>query len=115
MVVNLIAIILGIVLIACFAGFNLDNKCDVNLLFHTFKDTPVFFTILISFAVGMLSALPFAFIHRAKKARKIKAEKKNKSEQKDLSADASEVQKAKTEEKTADEAVTSEIDNGTPV
>lgn len=75
MVANLISIIIGIVFIAFFAGFNLDNKCDVSLVFYTFKNIPVFFTILVSFAVGMLCALPFALIHRSKKAKKIKEKK----------------------------------------
>lgn len=74
MVAGLIGIIAGIVFIACFAGFNLGNSCDVNLLFHTFEKVPVFFTVLLSFAVGMICALPFAFIHRIKRAAKIKAE-----------------------------------------
>lgn len=75
MVANLISIIIGIVFIAFFAGFNLDNKCDVSLVFYTFKNIPVFFTILVSFAVGMLCALPFALIHRSKKAKKLKEKK----------------------------------------
>lgn len=72
MIANLIAIIVGIVFIAFFAGFNLDNKCDVSLVFYTFKQIPVFFTILISFAVGLLCALPFALVRRSKKAKQIK-------------------------------------------
>lgn len=85
MIANLISIIVGIVFIAFFAGFNLDNKCDVSLVFYTFRQIPVFFTILVSFAVGMLCSLPFALVHRTKKSKaqkepKIKknsAEKKN--------------------------------------
>lgn len=75
MIANLIAIIVGIVFIAFFAGFNLDNKCDVSLVFYTFKQIPVFFTILISFAVGLLCALPFALVRRSKKSKKIKNNK----------------------------------------
>ena len=84
MVARLIAIIAGIVFVACFAGFNLgdSNRCDVNLLFHTFKNVPVFFTVLISFAVGMICALPFALFHRIKKGTKIREEKKSKPETK---------------------------------
>lgn len=76
MVAGLIGIITGIVFIACFAGFNLSNSCDVNLLFHTFEKVPVFFTVLISFAIGMICALPFAFVHRIKKSSKNKKEAK---------------------------------------
>ncbi len=82
MVANLISIIIGIVFIAFFAGFNLDNKCDVSLVFYTFKNIPVFFTILVSFAVGMLCALPFALIHRKKKAKKIKEQEEKKTDEK---------------------------------
>lgn len=83
MVLNLICIILGIIFIAFFAGFNLDNKCDVNLVFHSFKDVHVFFTILISFAIGMACSLPFALIHRAKKNKSLQnKESKQKKEKK---------------------------------
>ena len=46
MIVRLISSIVALVIIAFFAGFNLENKCDVNLLFYTFKDAPVFFTVV---------------------------------------------------------------------
>lgn len=84
MIANLISIIVGIVFIAFFAGFNLDNKCDVSLVFYTFKNIPVFFTILVSFAVGMLCSLPFALVHRTKKAKAQKEPKakKNSAEKK---------------------------------
>lgn len=77
MVAKLIGVIIGIIFIACFAGFNLDNSCNINLLFHTFENVPVFFTVLISFAIGMICALPFALVHRVKKSSKIKAEEKS--------------------------------------
>lgn len=80
MIANLIAIIIGIVFIAFFAGFNLDNKCDVSLVFYTFKQIPVFFTILISFAVGLMCSLPFALVHRSKKSKQIKNAEQKQSE-----------------------------------
>lgn len=61
---KLITTIICLILLAFFAGFNLDNKCDVNLLFHTFKNVPVFFTIIVSFVVGIIFTIPFAFFHR---------------------------------------------------
>ncbi len=69
MVIRLIMIIISLVFIAFFAGFNLDNKCDVNLVFHAYKNVPVFFTILLSFAFGLACALPFALIHKKRKER----------------------------------------------
>lgn len=101
MIANLISIIIGIVFIAFFAGFNLDNKCDVSLVFYTFKNIPVFFTILVSFAVGMLCSLPFALIHRNKKAKKIKEpkEKKPSSKNDKKNAPAENAEEQKDEQK----------------
>ena len=74
MIVKLIISIVCVVVLAFFAGFNLDNKCDVNVLFHTFSQAPVFLTIIISFVAGVIVTLPFAFINKS--ARKGKLEKK---------------------------------------
>lgn len=72
---RLITTIVCLVLLAFFAGFNLDNKCNVNLLFHTFQNVPVFFTIITSFVVGIVFTIPFAFIRRGKPGKKDKSEK----------------------------------------
>lgn len=69
MIVRLIGTMIVLVLIAFFAGFNLDNKCAVNLLVHEFENVPVFFTIIISFVGGILFSLPFALIHRSSKQK----------------------------------------------
>ncbi len=70
MILRLFSIILCLVAAAFFVGFNLDNKCDVNVIFYTFRQIPVFFTIILSFAAGILFALPFAFIHRHSQKKK---------------------------------------------
>ena len=74
---GLITTIVVAVAIAFFTGFNLDNRCNVNLLFHTFQNVPVFVTILISFVAGIVIALPFSFSKgkkvAARKIEKIKA------------------------------------------
>lgn len=75
MIVRLISSIVALVIIAFFAGFNLENKCDVNLLFYTFKDAPVFFTVVFSFVAGVIFTIPFAFFFRTKKKGNGKAEK----------------------------------------
>ena len=106
MIANLISIIIGIVFIAFFAGFNLDNKCDVSLVFYTFKNIPVFFTILVSFAIGMLSSLPFALIHRNKKAKKIKEPKEKKVSAKNDSKNNSSEKNDKPESEQKEEAKT---------
>ncbi len=73
---GLITTIVVAVVIAFFTGFNLDNRCNVNLLFYTFQNVPVFVTILISFVAGIVVALPFSFSRgkrvAAKKIEKIK-------------------------------------------
>lgn len=72
---RLITTIVCLVLLSFFAGFNLDNKCNVNLLFHTFQNVPVFFTIITSFVVGIVFTIPFAFIRRGKSGKKDRLEK----------------------------------------
>ena len=106
MIANLISIIIGIVFIAFFAGFNLDNKCDVSLVFYTLKNIPIFFTILVSFAIGMLCSLPFALIHRNKKAKKIKEPKEKKVSAKNDSKNNSSEKNDKPESEQKEEAKT---------
>lgn len=67
MLSRLITTIVFLVLLAFFAGFNLENKCNVNLLFHTFENVPVFFTIIFSFVAGIIFTLPFVFFNKKKK------------------------------------------------
>jgi hypothetical protein len=55
-------VILGLVL--AFVGLNLNNRSDVSLGFYVLKEVPVFFTVFFSFALGMLSMLPFLFKRR---------------------------------------------------
>ena len=83
MVIRLIGTIIIIIIMAFFVGFNLDNKCNVNLLFKTFENVPVFITIMISFAAGIIFTLPVALSFRHKKAKK-EEQKKEKKEKKSL-------------------------------
>lgn len=115
MIANLISIIIGIVFIAFFAGFNLDNKCDVSLVFYTFKNIPVFFTILVSFAIGMLCSLPFALIHRNKKAKKIKEPKEKKVSAKNDSKNNSSEKNDKPESEQKEEAKPENSANSTGI
>ncbi len=75
---RLISTIVCLVLLVFFAGFNLDNKCDVNLLFHTFKEVPVFVSIIVAFVSGVVFTLPFVFLHRAKSERRTVKTQENK-------------------------------------
>ena len=74
MIVKLIIGIVLLVFTVFFVGFNLDNRCDVNLLFYTFKNLPVFYTILISFVLGVFVTIP-AFLLSLKKDKKNKTQK----------------------------------------
>lgn len=78
MIIRLIISIVVLVIITCFIGFNLDNRCALNLLFHNFNSVPVFLTILVSFLSGSVCTLPFIFISRRKKSNE-----KNEKVQKD--------------------------------
>ncbi|MBR7064201.1 MAG: hypothetical protein IKI31_03545 [Treponema sp.] len=74
--ISLIIFILCAVLVATFAGFNIGNKCNVNIIVHTFENVSVFITIIVSFIVGFVVSLPFSFGKgrsiAAKKIAKIK-------------------------------------------
>ena len=57
-------VIFAILLI--FIVLNLNNKCDISFGFKTFEEIPVFLSILVSFAFGLLFSFPFAFSFRRK-------------------------------------------------
>jgi len=71
-------LILFIVIFAVFLTFvtlNLDNRCGVNFGFAQFEEVPIFLTVFISFALGLLCAMPLALrLGRKKKGapRRIK-------------------------------------------
>ena len=77
MPIKLIAVLVLIVLVAVFTGFNLENKCTI-WFFHSFTDIPVFASLLVSFLVGVIVTLPFTFT-------------KGKKRDKDKQVDTSEV------------------------
>ncbi|MCR5762615.1 MAG: hypothetical protein K6G00_04450 [Treponema sp.] len=94
MPIKLIAMLIVAVLTAVFTGYNLGNSCDVWII-HTFKNVPVFITIIVSVMVGVVITLPFTMGRRVtredkkilkadKKAKKIQAkqEKKDKKDKK---------------------------------
>ena len=78
MPVKFIGTIILVVLVAVLTGFNLDNTSNI-WFFHTFENVPVIATIIVSFLVGVIVTLPFAFIRKnPKKENEIKPSKKNK-------------------------------------
>lgn len=58
---RLILFAVFIVLLVVFVGVNLENACTVSLIFVTYPDVPVYISILISFALGMIIMIPFTF------------------------------------------------------
>jgi uncharacterized integral membrane protein len=103
--IGLITTIIIVVIIAFFTGFNLDNRCNINLLFHTFQNVPVFVTILVSFAAGIIVAIPFSFGRgrkvAAKKIEKIKAKTEQAVMDKIHADKSTETQKDAEEKKSA--------------
>lgn len=49
-----------------FMGVNLSNRCDVSVVFHTFKDVPIFLSTLFAFLLGNIAVLPFLISSRYK-------------------------------------------------
>ena len=72
---KLILTLVLVAFVAVFTGFNLDNSCNV-WLFYTFKDVPVFVTILISLVAGVVITLPFTLGKRVKQVEKEEKEKR---------------------------------------
>ncbi len=67
MVLKLIFTIALLVAVAIFSGFNLDNRCNIWLFGKVFENAPIFMTILVSFAAGILVTLPAVFFKRERK------------------------------------------------
>lgn len=77
MVFKLIFLIVDILLIAFFSGFNIENKSNVWFFWTTFKDIPVFITVLVSFAAGIIASLiVFLSVKTSKALRKDKNKEK---------------------------------------
>jgi len=54
---KLLAFIVIMALVLVFIGFNLDNRCDISIVFITFHTVPVVITILGAYLLGLVSAL----------------------------------------------------------
>lgn len=65
---RLFMFILFLILMTFFIGFNLDNRCDVNLIFYTWRDVPVFISVLVAFLCGALAVLPSCLFRPRRKA-----------------------------------------------
>lgn len=69
MVVALIFILLIVIFLALFVGYNLSNVCTL-WIFKTFENLPVSLLVFISFAAGIVVALLFFFIAKIKRSAK---------------------------------------------
>lgn len=118
MIVRLLGTILSLVVLAFFVGFNLDNKCNVNVLVHTFQNVPVFITIIISFVVGVLFTMPFAFSYKSQKKKEAKnnqVQVVDKKTKKLFSKKDSKASEKKSETETKNEESVQPSNNSAPV
>ena len=76
MPVKLIGTVILLGLVTFFAGFNIDNKCNVNLIFREFQNVPVFFSLMIAFVAGMTVMIQFT-IGKKRRQKKSADELKN--------------------------------------
>ena len=69
---KLLYFIMVMLMLVLFMGFNLSNRCDISVIFHVFKDVPIFLSMPSSFLLGNIAVLPFLISsrHKMKKAEK---------------------------------------------
>lgn len=103
MIAKLICLIAVLTGFAFFMGYNLDNKCDIWLFTKTLKDVPVFMNSLISFAIGVMCALPFAFVRKIKTQKKMEEREAEREEaaKRKASKKAAKASKAPGEDKAS--------------
>jgi len=71
---KLLAFIAVMAVVLVFVGFNLDNRCDVSLVFFNFTGVPVVLTILGSFVLGLLAAF-FLTLRPVKRTARVGADR----------------------------------------
>lgn len=67
---KLFSFVFFILVLTFFIGFNLENRCDISLIFYTFQDVPIFMSLLLAFSLGILAVIPYLFGSRKKPAVK---------------------------------------------
>jgi hypothetical protein len=68
---RLLSFLTALIVFAFFIGFNLDNRCDVSIIFYTFRDVPVFVSLLFAYLVGAISLVPFFLAASWRKRRDV--------------------------------------------
>ena len=101
---KLIGIIILLVLVTIFCGFNLGDayRCDINFVFVTLHKVPAFLTVLFSFFAGVFVMTPFTFIKKKMSREEIEqaAEKQKQLELKKAQKEERAKEKAAQKEKT---------------
>lgn len=64
---KLVAFLSALIVAAFFIGFNLDNRCDVSLIFYTFRSVPICVSLLVAFVVGSIAVIPFFIVGRSRR------------------------------------------------
>jgi uncharacterized membrane protein len=67
---KLIAFLVLLGLILAFVGFNAANVSDISFGFYRLEDVPIFMSLFVAFALGVLVTLPFTLSGRSKRAGK---------------------------------------------
>lgn len=70
MPLKLVFFVISLVAALLFISFNLDNRCDVSVVFHTFRNVPAFLSLLAAYALGAASVLPFVFGFMRKRSKR---------------------------------------------
>ena len=80
--IRLLGFIVIFVVFTCFIVLNLQHRSDLSFGFITFNDVPVFLSVLCSFMLGMLVAIPLAFsLSWKRRSANKQAKKQEKSSQ----------------------------------
>lgn len=84
---KLIAFLIVMLVAIFFIGFNLDNRCNVSVILHTFEDVPIVLSLLAAYVLGSFSVIPFLLGRRRKrinteKKDSVKKERKQKEQKK---------------------------------
>ena len=86
--IRLLGFIFIFAIFTCFIVLNLHHRSDLSFGFIEFNDVPVFLSVLCSFMLGMLFAIPLAFsLSRKRRAANKPPKKADKSPHTELAAD----------------------------